>query len=787
VEVILNGLFQDIRYGLRTLWKSPGFTIIAIATLAVGIGGSTAIFSFVDGALLKPLPYADSARIVQVLEKPPGGGRNGISTLNYLDWQTNTVFEYMAARTGGAVTLTGRIDPIQLRGSRVSAHYFDIFGVKAALGRTFADGEDQPGKDKLAILSHRLWESQFGSDPNVIGRSILLDGAPHTVIGVLPGGGVFDRWYSQIWRPLAFEPQNMTRNFHWFSSLAKLKPGVSLEAARAQMDVIGARIEHDYPDSNKGWGVGVDRFSELLVGPQIKTYLYVLLAAVGAVLLIGCVNLANLTLARGTVREREIAIRSSLGAGRGRLVRQLLTECLLLSVLGGALGVGLGYVTMAALRAAVPRFTLPPEADVTMDGRVLLFALVVSVLTGVFFGLAPALQVTRSNLTGSIKDGGRGASAGGFRQRVRAGLVVSEVALAFVLLTGAGLLMRSFFQILRVDAGFDATNVLTAELPIPEKRFHDTAQLTAYLRQIVSSVASLPGVRDVALTRALPMQGWGYGMPFQIANRPFVDRANRPPCYFKMVSPSYFRALGMKLKKGRLLEDGDVKDTPPVAVINETMARKYFANQEPLGQRILIQEIMPGKARLGPEIPWEVVGVIADEKVSNLNDTRDNPGMYVSNEQSPAFGQALVIRAAMDPSRLEQAVRRAIHAVDKDQPLSEMQTLEQIKSESMASGRLQSWLLGVFAGIATLLSAIGIYGVISYSVAQRTHEFGIRAALGASAANLLGLVLRGGMLMTGTGVESAGTVQYIAAGIAERAGRRGLERRGRVPLPEPRP
>jgi putative ABC transport system permease protein len=420
-----------VRYGFRTLLKSPGFTIVAAATLAIGIGGNTAIFSFVDGALLKPLPYAEPDRIVQVLEKPPGGGRNGISTLNYLDWQRgNTVFEYMAARTGGAVTLTGINDPVQLRGSRVSARYFDIFGVKAAIGRTFADGEDQAGKERVVILGHALWESQFGSDPNVIGRSILLDGAPHTVIGVLPGGGVFDRWYSQIWRPLAFEPQNMTRNFHWFGAMARLKRGITLEQARAQMDAIGARIAHDYPDSNKGWGVAVDRFSEQLIGRQVRTYLYVLLAAVGMVLLIGCVNLANLTLARGTVREREIAIRSSLGAGRWRLVRQLLTESVLLSLGGGALGVALGYVTMAALRAAVPRFTLPPEADVTMDSGVLLFGLAVSVLTGILFGLAPALQVTRSNLAGSMKEGGRGMSTGGFRQKIRGALVVSEVALA---------------------------------------------------------------------------------------------------------------------------------------------------------------------------------------------------------------------------------------------------------------------------------------------------------------------------------------------------------------------
>ena len=749
----MNELTQDLRYGFRTLRKSPGFTIVAISTLAIGIGANTAIFSFVDGVLLKPLPYSEPDRILRVLEQPPGGGRNGISTLNYLDWQNqNTVFEYMAAQRGDSVTLTGINEPVQLRGSRVSPHYFDIFGVKPALGRTFGDDEGQPGRDRVAILSHALWESQFGADRSLIGRSILLDGESHTVIGVLPAGGAFDRAFARIWRPLAFKPENMTRNFHWFGAYARLKRGVSLEQARAQMDAIGARIAHDYPDSNKGWGVGLDRFSETIVGRQLQQSLYVLLAAVGLVLLIGCANLANLTLARGAGREREVAIRSSLGAGRSRLVRQFLTESVLLSVCGGALGLAVGYATMAGLKMAVPPFSLPREANITIDALVLLFTLALSVFTGVVFGLAPAIQATRPNLAGSMKEGGRGASAGSARQRIRGTLVAAEVALAFVLLTGAGLLIRSFFQMQQVDPGFDSTNVITAGLPTPEKRFPDPAQLNAYLRQISDRLESLPGVRDVATTSALPMQGWGYGMPFQIASRPIVDRANRRNCFFKMVSPSYFRTLGMRLRKGRALSDRDLKGSPPVTVINETMTKKYFPDEEPLGKRILIQEIVPGKTQLGPEIAWEVVGVVADEKVNNLDDKSDNPGVYVSNEQSPTFFQAIVVRAALNPNLMQQAIRKTVQEVDKDQPLTDMRTLEQIKSESLASNRLRSLLLSVFAGIAVLLSAIGIYGVISYSVAQRTHEIGVRAALGASAGHLLGLVFRGGMLMTGIGL-----------------------------------
>jgi putative ABC transport system permease protein len=748
----VSELVQDLRYGVRTLRKNPGFATVAVLTLAIGIGANTAIFSFVNGVLLKPLPYGEPERIVRVLEKPPGGGRNGISTLNYLDWQRdNTVFEYMAAQTGGSVTLTGVNEPIQPRGARASQHYFDIFGIKAVLGRTFAANEDQLGQERVAVLSHALWESQFGADPKVIGRSITLDGAPYTVIGVLPAGGAFDRAFAQIWRPLAFEPQNMTRNFHWFGAYAKLKRGVTIKQATAQMDAIGARIAQDYPDSNKGWGVSIEPFADTVVGTQLRQSLYVLLSAVGMVLLIGCANLANLTLARGTAREREVAIRASVGAGRWRLVRQFLTENVLLSICGGVLGLALGLALKAGLELAVPPFSLPREADLSIDTRVLLFTLVLAILTGIIFGLAPALQATRPNLAGCMKEGGRGASSGG-RHKVRGALVVTEVALAFVLLTGAGLLIRSFFQMQQVDTGFDSTNVLTAGLPIPEKRFPDAVQLNTYLRQVVSKVEAMPGVRDVALTSALPMQGWGYGMPFQRADKPMVDRANRRACFFKMVSPSYFRTLGMKVRKGRTLGEHDAKGAPFATVINETMVRLYFKDEEAVGKRILVQEIVPGKTQLGPEVPWEVVGVVADEKVDNLGGRGDNPGMYVSNEQSPVFYQALVVRAGMDPAGMKESLGRAIHEINKDQSLTEVKTLEQIKAESMASNRLQSLLLTVFAGIAVLLAAIGIYGVISYSVEQRTHELGIRAALGASKGDLVRLILRSGMAMAGIGL-----------------------------------
>ncbi|MBZ5618460.1 MAG: ABC transporter permease [Acidobacteriia bacterium] len=748
----MNVLFQDLRYGSRTLWKSPGFTAVAVLTLAVGIGANTAIFSFVDAILLKPLPYANPDRIVRVLEKRPDGGRNGISALNYLDWaRQNTVFSYMAAQTGGAVSLSGVAEPVRLRGSRISPHYFDIFGIKPVLGRTFAADEDQLGKERVAVLSHKLWETQFGADPAIVGRKIILDGQPHEVIGVLAAGGAFDRAYAQIWLPLAFEPQNLTRDFHWLGSYALLKPGVTLQQARAQMDGIGAQIAAQYPASNKGWGVSVDRFADILVGSDLRRSVWIMMAAVGMVLLIGCANLANLMMGRAASREREVAVRASLGAGRWRLVQQFLTESVLLSFSGGVLGVGLGYAVMAILRLALPPFSLPREVNVTMDAPVLLFSLALSILTGILFGLAPALQAARPQLAATMKEGGRGSTTGGARRLVRSALVVAEVALAFMLLSGAGLLLRSFQRLMLVDAGFDITNVITAGLPVSNKKIPDSDRLNARYREIVAAVEALPGVRDAALTSVLPLEGWSYGMPFQIAGQPLVDVSHRPGCFFKMVSPSYFSTLGIKLRRGRALSDRDGKGAPPATVINETFAKRYFKQQDPIGQRILIQEIVPGKTQLGPEIPWQVVGVIADEKIGGLNDN-DSAGVYVSNEQSPLYGMTLIVRTAMDPLTLDRALREAIHGIDKDQPLTDVRTLEQVRTESVASDRLQTRLLGIFAGAAMLLAAIGIYGVISYAVTQRTHEIGIRAALGASTGNLLRLVLSSGMLLAAIGL-----------------------------------
>jgi putative ABC transport system permease protein len=552
-----------------------------------------------------------------------------------------------------------------------------------------------------------------------------------------------------MWLPLALRPVDMTRNYHWLTAIARLKPGVTLKQARAQMDAIGARIAAAYPESNKGWGVIVEPYIDQVVDPQLRRSLWVLLAAVGAVLLIGCANLANLTLARGTDRAHEIAIRSALGARRLRLIRQLLTENVLLGILGGVAGLALGDALMRGIKLWMPPDMLPPQANVRMDYSILLFTLLIGVLTGVIFGLAPALSGTRPDLAGSLKEGGR-TTAGLTRHRMKTALVIAEVTLSFVLLAGAGLLIRSFNRLASVNPGVDTANVLSMLLPKPLSEFTNSATLVGYLREITDGVRSVPGVRDAAITDALPMEGWSNGMPFLIEGRPYLNYSQRPVCIFKRVGPSYFYTVGMTLLRGRGLAESDTAGAPPVTVINETMAKTYFKAEDPIGKRILGRQLVPGVPARGPEIPWQVVGVVSDEKIKGLSE--DFPVIYVTFYQSPATYNYLLIRAAVNPLLLTQSIKRAIWKVNKNQAVANVQTLEEIKSQSVAPERLRTVLLAIFAGIAVLLAAIGIYGVLSYSVARRVHEMAIRLALGASPGSLLKLVIGKAMLMVLVGL-----------------------------------
>jgi putative ABC transport system permease protein len=718
-------------------------------TLALGIGANTAIFSFIDNVLLKPIPYPQPDRIVRVMQKRPKGKPFSTTSLDFLDWQKqNTVFENLAGMANFSATLTTQNQPMQLWGARVSRNYFDIYGAKPFLGRTFLPEEEQYGKDHVVLLTHALWASQFGSDKGIVGRAIRLDDQDYRVVGVLPPGGEYDRSYYKFVKPLAFVPSELSRDSHWFGAYARLKPGVTLEQARIAMNALAARYAKQYPDTNSGFGVSVEKLSDVLVGPQLRNALYILFAAACMVLLIGCANLANLTLSRGAARSKEVAVRASLGAGRGRLMRQFLTENLLLSVLGGALGIVLGFLAIHWLNAAMPAMTLPPEANVQMDGRVTLFALAISVFTGLLFGLAPTLQVTKPDLTHAMKDSGR-ATAGGARCKLRNGLIVGELALAFMLLCGAGLLIRSFFSLDSVDPGFNSTNVLTMSVATPRSADHD--RLTAYLHNLRLAVKGVPGVEEAAYTTSTPLVGATVNLPVQLAGTEPLPHSHRGLYFVKIVSPDYFRALGIPVRKGRVFDDHDNQGAPLVVVLNERLATRLFPDKNSIGQRLLIPLIVPGNPGLSKDRIWTVIGVIGNERVGALND-ETSEGLYEPWDQMPLTNPTLIIHSSIDPRTLRTAIRQAVDTVNKNQPLSDIRTMDEIKVESMVSDRLGVILMATFSGIALLLAAVGIYGVISYAVSQRTNELGIRAALGADRGRIMSLVLSNGLTLTAIGL-----------------------------------
>jgi len=754
---LLDTIWQDLRYAWRVLRRHRGFSAAALLILAIGIASSTIIFSFLDAVLLKPLPYAYGERIVRILERRPDGAVSWFSTPAYLDWRTNnTVFEQIAAQQQGLVTLTGAQDTVALQVARVTADYFKVFGISPALGRTFAEGEDTPGKEHVVVLSHAIWRTQFGGDAGIVGSTIQLDNEPYTVIGVLPagsafdrGGAAFDRGGAQLWQPMAFRPLNMTWDYRPINAaFARLAPGVSLEQARAQMDAIGQRIATEYPNSNKGWGVAVDRYTDVIVGPRLRTSLLALAATVFGLLLICCSNLASLVLVRAVSRKTEIAVRAALGASRRRLLQQLLVEHAMLTAAGSALGIGLAYIGIAGLMRWLPPGVLPSEASVRLDIRVVAFALGISATTGILFGLIPALSGGFPNLARAMDRRGATPSAA----RLLDALVIGEVAVAFVLLCGSALLIRSLVGLMNVDTGFVTTNVITMRLPVPGfppgSRYASPEEFKAYLRAIQASVDALPGVQHSAITTGLPLTDCClFALSMQVADRPLSDRANRGGGFFKIVTPSYFASLGLTLGRGRFLDERDRGDSAPVIVVNDRLATRYFPGADPIGQHILLPGVIPGKMARGPDISWEIVGVVANEKIGALNEEATDV-VYASYEQSPAYFANLVVRASVEPGGLEKAIRRALFDLNKSQAVLDVRTLAQLKSASVASSRVQTGLMSTFSTVAVVLAAVGMYGVLAYSVALRRREIGIRAALGASSSRILRTILGRGLFVT---------------------------------------